>query len=64
VAIEKTSKMTSFSNFQFSISIFGEISPLKLNRLVQIHQKNKIEKKKKNNFFFPGFWIASINRGY
>jgi hypothetical protein len=63
VAIEKTSKMTSFSNFQFSISIFGEISPLKLNRLVQIHQKNKIEKKKKQ-FFFPGFWIASINRGY
>jgi hypothetical protein len=24
---------------EFSISIFGEISPLKINRLVQIHQK-------------------------
>jgi hypothetical protein len=63
VAIEKTSKITSFSNFQFSISIFGETSPLKINRLAQIHHKNKIEKNK-TNVFFPGFWIASINRGY
>jgi hypothetical protein len=62
VAIEKTSKISSFSNFQCSISIFGEISPLKISRLVQIHQKEKIEKKIKQ-FFFPGFWIASINRG-
>jgi hypothetical protein len=41
VAIEKNSKITSFSNFQISNSISGEISPLKINRLVQIHQKNQ-----------------------